>query len=105
MLFLLVLGYMHVYVGILEPDNSDDCIEPTRECRGICNEEALQLSLSSGRYPEYFGIEGPQDRNNPQTCVILWIFFFLLWLESLCDLIVDETNRYGRIKPNWLDID
>ena len=25
--------------------------------------------------------------------------------ESLCDLIVDETNSYGRSKPNWLDID
>ena len=24
---------------------------------------------------------------------------------SLCDLIVDETNSYGRSKPNWLDID
>ena len=32
-------------------------------------------------------------------------FLFLLWPESLCDLIVNETNRYGRSKPNWLDID
>ena len=69
MLFLFVLGFMHVYLftGIIEPDNSDDCVEPTRECRRICNEEALQLSLSSGRYPKYLGIEGPQDRNNAQT--------------------------------------
>ena len=50
------------------------------------------------------GIEGPQDRNNPQTCNPL-DFLFLLWPESLCDLIVDETNSYGRSKPNWLDID
>ena len=64
MLFLLVLGYMHVYsfTGILELDDFDDCVEPTRERRRICNEEALQLSLSSGRYPEYVGIE-PQDRS------------------------------------------
>ena len=60
--------------------------------------------LSSGRYPECLGIEGPQDRNNPQTCSPL-DFLFLLWPVSLCDLIVDETNRYGRSKPNWLDID
>ena len=32
-------------------------------------------------------------------------FLFLVWPEFLCDLIVDETNRYGRSKPNWLDID
>ena len=50
------------------------------------------------------GIEGPQDCNNPQTCNPL-DFLFLLWPESLCDLIVDETNSYGRSKPNWLDID
>ena len=96
--------YVYSFTGILELDNSDDCVEPTRECRRICNEEALQISLSSGRYPEYLGIEGPQDRNNPQTCNPL-DFLFLLWPESLCDLIVDETNSYGRSKPNWLDID
>ena len=96
--------YVYSFTGILELDNSDDCVEPTRERRRICNEEALQLSLSSGHYPEYLGIEGPQDRNNPQTCDPL-DFLFLLWSESLCDLIVDETNSYGRSKPNWLDID
>ena len=76
MLFLLVLEFMHVcvysFTGILELDDSDDYVELTRERRRICNEEALQLSLSSGRYPEYLGMEGPQDRNNPQT----WIFDF-----------------------------
>ena len=95
---------VHLFTGILEPDNYDDYVESTRECQRICNEEALPLSLSSGRYPEYLGIEGPQDRNNPQTCNPM-NFLFLLWPESLCDLIVDETNSYGRSKPNWLDID
>ena len=28
----------------------------------------------------------------------------MLWPESLCDLIVDETNRYGRCKPKWVDV-
>ena len=103
---LFVLAFMHmcVFVYRYEPDDSDDCVEPTHERRRIYNEEALQLSLSSGRYPEYLGIEGPQDRNNLQTCNPL-DFLFLLWPESLCGLIVDETNRYGRNKPNWLDID
>ena len=68
--------YVYSFTGILELDDSDDCVEPTRERRRICNEEALQLSLSSGRYPEYLGIEGPQDRNNPQTCNPLDLFFY-----------------------------
>ena len=62
------------------------------------------LSNSLWALPGVLGIEGPQDRNNPQTCNPL-DFLFLLWPESLCDLIINETNRYGRIKPNWLDID
>ena len=67
---------VYLFTGILEPDDSDNCVEPTRECRRICNEEALPLSLSSGCYPEYLGIEGPQDLNNPQTCNPM-IFLFL----------------------------
>ena len=68
--------YVYSFTGVLELDNSDDCVEPTRERRWICNEEALQLLLSSGCYPEYLGIEGPQDRNNPQTCNTLDFLFF-----------------------------
>ena len=50
-LFLLNLCmYVYSFTGSLELDDSDDCVEPTRERRRICNEEALQLSLSSGRY-------------------------------------------------------
>ena len=33
------------------------------------------------------------------------VILFLLWHESLCDLVVDETNRCGRSKSNWLIID
>ena len=67
---------VYLFTGILEPDDSDNYVEQTHECQWICNEEALQLSLSSGRYPEYFGIEGPQDRNTPQTCNPCGIFFY-----------------------------
>ena len=41
MLFLLVPEFMHVCVfvySILELDDSDDCVEPTRERRRICND-------------------------------------------------------------------
>ena len=58
-----------VIAGLANQDDSDsdDCVPPTCKHRRICNEEALQLSLSSGPYPEYLGIEGPQDCNNPQS--------------------------------------
>ena len=32
------------------------------------------------------------------------LFLFLLWPESLSDLIVDKTNRYGRCKPKRVDV-
>ena len=31
MLFLLVLEFMHVCVFVYELDDSDDCVDPTRE--------------------------------------------------------------------------
>ena len=67
--------YVYSFTGILE---LDDSVEPTRERRRICIEEALQLSLSSGCYPEYLGIEGPQDRINPQTCNPLDFFISIM---------------------------
>ena len=102
---LVDISLPFVIAGLASQDDSDsdDCVPPTRKHRRICNEEALQLSLSSGCYPEYLGIEGPRDRNNPQSSNPL-DFLFLLWPESLCDLIVDETNRYGRCKPKWVDV-
>ena len=53
-------------------------VKQTCERRRICNEEALHLSFSSGPYPEYLGIdiEGPQDRNYPQTCNAFYFYFF-----------------------------
>ena len=71
--------------------------------RRLLNEEALKLSLSSGRYPEYLGIEGPQDRNNPQTCNPL-DFLFLLWPESLCDLM-KPIAMVGVSQIDWILIE
>ena len=69
--------YACVYVSFAEmfdlydsddcAEDSDDCVVPTRKYQNICKEEALQLSFSSEHYPEYLGIEGPRDHNNPQT--------------------------------------
>ena len=40
---------VYSFTGILELDDSDDCVEPTRERRRICNEEALaQLKALPG---------------------------------------------------------
>ena len=44
MLFLLVFEFMiaciimYLFTGILELDDYDDCVEPTRERRRICND-------------------------------------------------------------------
>ena len=38
MLFFLMLMYVYSFTGILELDDSDDCVESTRERRRICNE-------------------------------------------------------------------
>ena len=65
---------VYLFTGILEPDDSDDCVELTRERRRICNEEALQLWA----LPRVLGNEGPQDRNNPQTCNPLDFFIFIM---------------------------
>ena len=76
---------------------------PTLPHRRIFNEEALQLSLSSGRYPEYLGIEGPRDVDDPQTRTAL-DFLLKLWPEVLLDLIVEETNRYGARSSKWVNV-
>ena len=52
--------------------------------------------------PGVLGNEGLQDHCNLQTSNPL-DFLFLLWPESLCDLIVDETNRLvGVSQIGWI---
>lgn len=67
--------------------------------------KALNLSLNSGRYPEYLGFEGPYQPNDPNSMDPL-DYLQLLWPASLVDLIVEETNRYARSKKRakWVDV-
>ena len=90
-------------------DSDDECEElgiPTAKRRKLANEEALKLSLSSGLYPQYLGIEGPFMPRDPTSFDAL-DFLKLMWPEALCELIVVETNRYAAQKKakNWVDID
>ena len=57
----------------------------------------MRLSLNSGKY---LGSEWPIEPSNLK-------YLYLLWPQSLCDLIVVETNRYARLrkKCNWVDVD
>lgn len=87
-----------------DSDSDEDNVVPTRKHRRVFNEEALQLSLHSGRYPEFLGVEGPRDRNDPQETSPLE-YLFLLWPETLCEVIAVETNRYGRRLSDWVDVD
>ena len=43
---------------------------------------------------------------NPKDpkCTNLDEYLHLLWPQSLCDLIVVETNRYARSVANWVDV-
>ena len=63
--------FVYLFTGVLEPDDS----KPTRERRRICNEDALQFSLSSGRYPEYLALRDHRIAIIHRH-VIVWIFYF-----------------------------
>ena len=60
---------------------------------------ALPLSLQSRRYPEFKGIEPVVDPFiSPLELVRL------LWPNTLCELIAQETNRYAIVERklnNW----
>ena len=79
---------------------------PTPKRVRLANSRALEASLNTGCYPEYLGIEGPYVHNHPDSNNPL-DYLHLLWPESLCELMVLETNRYarGNFGPNWIDVD
>ena len=85
-------------------EESDGIAVPNCQNRRVCNEEELQLSLGSGHYPEFLGIEGPQNpmdtcMNSPMDNLLL------LWPKFLSNLMVAKTNRYGGCKAMWVDVD
>ena len=63
---------------------SDGLAVTNRHNRRVYNEEALQLSLCSARYPEFLGIEGPQNSMDPRMNSAL-DYLLLLWPEFLSD--------------------
>ena len=79
---------------------------PTRKRRRLARQKGLRLSLESGLYPEYLGMEGPYVRHDPAS-TSPFEYFKLMWPQSLCELIVEETNRYARQcgTANWVDVD
>ena len=78
---------------------------PTCKKRKVAREQALKLSLSSGKYPQYLAQEGPYTPMNPRENNLLE-YLLLLWPNSLVKLIVDETNRYAlsKGKLKWVDV-
>ena len=40
---------------------SEELAAPNHHNQRVCNEEALQLSLGSGHYPEFLGVKGSQN--------------------------------------------
>jgi len=56
-------------------DESEEGAVISGQNRGTCNEEALQLSLSSGCYSEFLRIEGPQNLLDPHTNIPWTVYF------------------------------
>ena len=79
---------------------------PTLKRRKRASTRALSLSLKSGKYPEYLGYEGPYVFHDPNSYSPV-DFLNLLWPDTLCDVIVEETNRYARDRhrAKWVDVD
>ena len=89
-----------------EEENIDlEGLRPTSKHRKLASKQALKVSLQSGLYPEYLGIEGPYLHTDPRSNNEL-DFLTMLWPQTLYDLIVEETNRYARRKRhhNWIDV-
>ena len=86
-----------------EEEEKEVVLAPTPKVLRLKSERALRLSLN---YGIYLGIEGPTEPKDPQ-CTDWDEYLYMLWPQSLCDLIVAETNRYARLrkKGNWADVD
>ena len=78
-----------------DDDDGTDLFSCTRKYIEAAKARALKMSLSSGCYPEFKGIEGPYLRVNPDSTNPSE-FLRMLWPDCLCDLLVEETNRYAR---------
>ena len=67
----LCLCFFHVqqsligvtWISVRNEEESDGLAVPNQT---MCEEEALQLSLGSGCYPEFLGIKGPQNSMDPR---------------------------------------
>ena len=76
-----------------------DGLPCTSKRKKRANNYALPLSLQSRRYPEFKGIEPVVDPfMSPLELVRL------LWPNTLCELIAQETNRHAMVDrklKNW----
>ena len=77
-----------------EGESDLDGKAPTPKRRKLAREKALKVSLQSGLYPTFRGIEGPSRDMDPRENSAL-DYLLLLWPASLCELIALETNRYA----------
>ena len=86
-----------------EEDESDlEGMAPTPKRRKLARGKALKVSLQSGLYPPFRGIEGPSRDVDPGDSSAM-DYLLLLWPSSLCELIALESNRYAlqRGLANW----
>ena len=88
-----------------EEEEEEEDLPCTSKRKKKASNYALSLSLQSGRYPEFKGIEGPSPIVDPSVSPLEIVR--LLWPNTLCELIAQETNRYAIVDcklKNWSDV-
>ena len=73
-------------------DKLVDGMAPTPEQRKLARQDGLRKAKSTGKYPEFKGVVGAADKVNPSNTID---FVKLLWPDSLCEHIAEQTNLYA----------
>ncbi|XP_064387842.1 piggyBac transposable element-derived protein 4-like [Halichondria panicea] len=75
-------------------DKLVDGMAPTPKQRKLARQDGLRKAKSTGKYPEFKGVVGAADKVDP--CNTAFIDFVkLLWPDSLCEHIAEQTNLYA----------
>ncbi len=77
-----------------EEDELVDGMAPTPKRRKLAREDGLRKAKSTGKYPEFKGVVGAADKIDPSNTAFI-DFVKLLWPDSLCEHIADQTNLYA----------
>ena len=81
--------------GGQQEDSLTDGMAPTTKRLKLARSDGLKKSLDTGAYPLFHGVSGVVDQLDPLVHNSL-DFVKLLWPDSLCEHIADQTNLYAK---------